>query len=271
MADNPEYISPTLVIDPLQYAARWNGLRVRIGMHTGLCKIKFSDELNGFDYTGETVQIAARMTSIANGGQTLMNEATWYALSFEERERFDYNNLESRRVNGLRVPLEIYQLNAIPGREFPPLRLEETECALQALFQDDNGDALKSGQDEKETLAQQTVMSSILSDCFSIFPATRRVREVMPLAEKWHISCPPTPIDREDEAQETYFNNLIQQLVRKVLTVRRRRNQGGMGLIKGNTYTDVNNNSRRPSQHEPAVNPLAHIPLYNAPVYETDL
>lgn len=93
MAEIPGYESPMLMLDPLQYAARWNGIRARIGMHTGLCTIEYHSEMKGFDYTGETVKNATRITSLANGGQTIMSEDTWYALTREERERFDYNNL----------------------------------------------------------------------------------------------------------------------------------------------------------------------------------
>lgn len=260
MNHNPEYISPTLNMDPLQYVARWNGLRARIGMHTGLCDISFSKELNGFDYSGEAVQFAACLTSVANGGQILTNEATWYALSYEEREHFDYNNLDAKRINGVGIPLEVYQLNAIPGRAYPALRLD-AEPTLPDMMQMANYNPLQGnedgvkGKDSSElqgigymttTMAvsgPQAAITSILTDCFSIYPSTRRVQEVISLVEKWHIPCPPTPIDRDDDSQDHYFRSLISRLAAKLMSVRDKRRRGSLSYGLNAIHRDTNDPS----------------------------
>jgi len=46
-----------------EYLKLWNGLRVRIGFHTGFCEIRFDEVTKGWDYYGDTVNTAARTES----------------------------------------------------------------------------------------------------------------------------------------------------------------------------------------------------------------
>eukprot|EP00657_Telonema_sp_P-1_P010223 TRINITY_DN4545_c0_g1_i3.p1 TRINITY_DN4545_c0_g1~~TRINITY_DN4545_c0_g1_i3.p1 ORF type:complete len:149 (+),score=43.13 TRINITY_DN4545_c0_g1_i3:91-537(+) len=54
------------------YAKVWNGLRVRIGIHTGFGEIKKDPVSHGYDYYGTVVNTAARNEAIAHGGQVTL-------------------------------------------------------------------------------------------------------------------------------------------------------------------------------------------------------
>ncbi|CCD17481.1 unnamed protein product [Trypanosoma congolense IL3000] len=118
------YEPPTAHLDPCVYRELWNGLRVRIGIHTELCDIRLDEVTKGYDYYGCTSNIAARTEHVANGGQVLLTRAAYYSLSTAEREQVSVTSLGEATLRDVPDPVEIYQLEAVPGREFAALRLE---------------------------------------------------------------------------------------------------------------------------------------------------
>ncbi|CCD14815.1 unnamed protein product [Trypanosoma congolense IL3000] len=122
--EDAEYKPPTARLDPEVYRQLWNGLRVRVGIHTGLCDIRYDEVTKGYDYYGRAANMAARTESIANGGQVLLTHATYYSLSTAEREQANVTSLGPVSLGGVPVPVEMYQLNAVPGRTFAALRLD---------------------------------------------------------------------------------------------------------------------------------------------------
>ncbi len=94
----------------------WNtpeALRVRIGIHTGPA------ELRDGDYYGTAVNRAARIMSIAHGGQTVISRATSELVRDAGAELSD---LGEHQLRGLGRPEHLFQL-LVPGlpTEFPPL------------------------------------------------------------------------------------------------------------------------------------------------------
>jgi predicted ATPase/class 3 adenylate cyclase len=92
-------------------------LRVRIGIHSGLCERR--DE----DYFGPTVNRAARLQSVAHGGQVVLSEATASLLQAGLPEGVVLRDLGEHRLKDLVRPERVFQLEA-DGLElrFPPLR-----------------------------------------------------------------------------------------------------------------------------------------------------
>nr|1FX4_A Chain A, RECEPTOR-TYPE ADENYLATE CYCLASE GRESAG 4.3 [Trypanosoma brucei] len=119
-----EYTPPTASLDPEVYSRLWNGLRVRVGIHTGLCDIRYDEVTKGYDYYGRTSNMAARTESVANGGQVLMTHAAYMSLSGEDRNQLDVTTLGATVLRGVPEPVRMYQLNAVPGRNFAALRLD---------------------------------------------------------------------------------------------------------------------------------------------------
>ncbi|RNE94995.1 adenylate cyclase, partial [Trypanosoma conorhini] len=91
--DAEGYVPPTARLDAAVYRQHWNGLRVRVGVHTGLCDIRRDEVTKGYDYYGDTANVAARTEGVGNGGQVLLTRAAYLALSTAERERVEVTAL----------------------------------------------------------------------------------------------------------------------------------------------------------------------------------
>jgi predicted ATPase/class 3 adenylate cyclase len=98
-------------------SAEWSDtepLKVRIGVHTG------EAELRDGDYFGSEVNRAARLMSIAHGGQIVLSSST---ASLIDATAVELRDLGEHRLVGLSRPERVWQV-CVPGlaRDFPPLR-----------------------------------------------------------------------------------------------------------------------------------------------------
>lgn len=95
----------------------WPGgerVRVRMGLHTGE-PVRHED-----GYIGLDVHLAARVASVAAGGQVLLTEATHRICGGSEASTLD---LGRHRLKDIPEPVHLYQLVADGlDREFPPVR-----------------------------------------------------------------------------------------------------------------------------------------------------
>ncbi len=100
-------------------AERWptrRPLRVRMGMHTGVC-----EERDG-DYFGPVVNRTARLEAIADGGQVLVSSATAELLSDTLPDGVTLRDLGLHRLKDLGRPEQVFQLEAgFLDAEHPPL------------------------------------------------------------------------------------------------------------------------------------------------------
>eukprot|EP01002_Notosolenus_urceolatus_P000726 NODE_117_length_2741_cov_20.323923_g93_i0.p1 GENE.NODE_117_length_2741_cov_20.323923_g93_i0~~NODE_117_length_2741_cov_20.323923_g93_i0.p1 ORF type:complete len:895 (+),score=243.84 NODE_117_length_2741_cov_20.323923_g93_i0:134-2686(+) len=92
-------------------ALLWNGLRVRVGVHTG-DPIALPDPNTGrMDYFGPMVNFAARVEGVAQGGFIAISEPTWKTLQ-DEGQLADLNFvehvLESVSMKGIAKPHKIH-------------------------------------------------------------------------------------------------------------------------------------------------------------------
>ncbi|HET9344026.1 MAG TPA: adenylate/guanylate cyclase domain-containing protein [Candidatus Eremiobacteraceae bacterium] len=94
-----------------------DGLRVRIGLHTG-----HAEERNT-DYFGPTVNRVARLMSIGHGGQVLLSATTRDLAHADLPKDTSLVDLGSHRLKDLTEPEHVWQLNGhgLPS-EFPSLR-----------------------------------------------------------------------------------------------------------------------------------------------------
>jgi predicted ATPase/class 3 adenylate cyclase len=91
-------------------------LRVRASLHTG------SADLRWGDYYGSAVNRAARLRSIAHGGQTVMSSATWELVKDELPPGVTVQDLGEHGLKDLTRPERVYQLTPDGLQEqFPPL------------------------------------------------------------------------------------------------------------------------------------------------------
>ena len=98
----------------------WNitqTVRVRMGMHTGEAEVRDGD------YCGGAVNRAARLMSVAHGGQIVVSAATEELLRTRVPEKYGFIDLGSIDCATWRRPERVFQVAASGSRrEFPPLR-----------------------------------------------------------------------------------------------------------------------------------------------------
>lgn len=91
-------------------------LRVRMALHTGV-----AEERDG-DYFGPALNRAARLLSIAHGGQVLLSRATYELVRDHLAPGVALQDLGVQRLKDLSQPEQVYQLTAPPlPTDFPPL------------------------------------------------------------------------------------------------------------------------------------------------------
>ncbi|KEG13507.1 adenylyl cyclase [Trypanosoma grayi] len=208
-AEDEEYVPPTARLDAAVYRAYWNGLRVRVGVHTGLCDIRHDEVTKGYDYYGRTSNTASRTESVGNGGQVLLTGAAYLALSTAEREQLDVTALGGVALRGVPVPVEMYQLNAVPGRTFAALRSEASDASDEEHFEstsDLSGDSRNSCYDTLFSFARRL---------FSPFIPRQRADVLVALCGRWRLSLPA----RGDESLDEYCLCLLAILVRRAIFV----------------------------------------------------
>ncbi|HXY93891.1 MAG TPA: adenylate/guanylate cyclase domain-containing protein, partial [Acidimicrobiia bacterium] len=98
----------------------WEGtarLRVRMGIHTGPAQCRDGD------YFGTAVNRAARLMSVAHGGQVLVSLTTEELLRDETAEGWSLADIGEHRLRDLARAEHVFQLCAVGlADEFPPLR-----------------------------------------------------------------------------------------------------------------------------------------------------
>jgi class 3 adenylate cyclase/ABC-type phosphate transport system substrate-binding protein len=90
--DDPQRLAE---LDPV-----WNGLRVRIGIHTGHPECCLDVVTKGYDYYGNDVNISARVESVARGGQVLCTKPVAEAVANLFKVQ-DMGAIELKGVAGL--------------------------------------------------------------------------------------------------------------------------------------------------------------------------
>ncbi|KAH9600950.1 Adenylyl cyclase class-3/4/guanylyl cyclase [Trypanosoma melophagium] len=218
-AEDDEYVPPTARLDAAVYRQYWNGLRVRAAVHTGLADIRHDEVTKGYDYYGSTSNTASRTESVANGGQVLLTRAAYKALSTAEREQVDVTALGPVALRGVPKPVEMYQLDAVPGRTFAALRLDRGIDVAEGLV-DTDGASSSARISGCSTLSGNThSIAFVLTVMYGIFPPAQRLKLLLPLCERWNVCVPPKA---NSLCEDDYCRAVIQRLALKAGRVRDR-------------------------------------------------
>jgi class 3 adenylate cyclase/ABC-type phosphate transport system substrate-binding protein len=133
------------------YAQDWNGIRVRVGVHTATGEIRYDSVTQSYDYYGTVVNTAARIESVAHGGQILISEEAFLS-AYPEGAPKNVNTVDlgPQELRGLSAPVLLTELTAsrFQGRLFPRLRLEkaaEVSDGHQSEFTTTTNASEKSG------------------------------------------------------------------------------------------------------------------------------
>ncbi|KAH8613852.1 Adenylate and Guanylate cyclase catalytic domain [Trypanosoma vivax] len=206
--EDAEYVPPTARLEPEVYRRLWNGLRVRAGVHTGLCDIRHDEVTKGYDYYGRTSNMAARTESVAHGGQVLLTRAAYMALTASEREQLDVTSLGAVSLRGVPEPVEMYQLNAVPGRTFRPLRLD---VEPNDEYDDRHGCLSTTDSSTSSNAMTQTgrIIAISLQTLLSVFPLRQRQKLLQSCCDQWRIRTPkPCKVMWNEEACKEAINRV---------------------------------------------------------------
>ena len=122
---------PSADLPPELYRAVWNGIRVRIGINTGMGDIKFDEVTKGYDYYGTVANIAARTESSGHGGQIVMTEFTLDALksssSGDAISGFLISPVGATTLRGVPEPVMLHQVLSVAGRKFLDVKTAEDD------------------------------------------------------------------------------------------------------------------------------------------------
>ena len=85
-----------------------SGLKIRIGINTGICNVGNFGSQNRLDYTaiGRAINIASRLESEAEAGGILISESTKLLLD----DNFKYSDEQSLNVKGVPYPIQSYKV-----------------------------------------------------------------------------------------------------------------------------------------------------------------
>ncbi|CBH13844.1 receptor-type adenylate cyclase GRESAG 4,putative [Trypanosoma brucei gambiense DAL972] len=183
-----DYVPPTGHLDPDVYSRLWNGLRVRVGIHTGLCDIRHDEVTKGYDYYGRTSNMAARTGSVANGGQVLLTRSTYLAVTGGEREQLNVTALGDVPLRGVPKPVEMYQLNAVPERTFAALLLD---CQIiDGTDEEMSTSASDVGSVAVELPESAQHVATSLETLLGTFTPAQRQALLMSVCERWRVTSP---------------------------------------------------------------------------------
>ncbi|KAK7199350.1 receptor-type adenylate cyclase [Novymonas esmeraldas] len=239
-----DYVAPTARLGPEEYEGLWRGLRVRMGLHTGLSDIRYDEVTKGYDYYGDTSNMAARTEAVANGGQVVATESTWWALSRVERAELSHTVMGPQGLRGVPYAVGMYQLNPVPGRTHAALRTE-----IEAILPDDGaGDTASSAADallsSAGTMTEAAAgVAFVITSCFAPYPPAQRMRELQPLLHKWNVAAPART---SKVSEEDYCQGLINRLAVRIghitqARLRRSRDGSGDGGSQGGDVTSALN------------------------------
>ncbi|RNE98275.1 receptor-type adenylate cyclase, partial [Trypanosoma conorhini] len=126
--------------------------------------------------------------AVGNGGRVLLTRAAYMSLSTAERERVEVSALGAVALRGVPRPVEMYQLDAVPGRTFAALRLDREVADLE----EGGDDTSSSGVASMSTALDGPALAIVspLAVVFGILAPPQRLKLLRPLCGRWRVDVP---------------------------------------------------------------------------------
>ena len=157
--------------------APWNGLRVRIGVHFGPVEVILDAVTKGYDYYGPTVNVAARMEGVTDGGQICVTAAVMAAVQ-PTTDTYQSVLLAKTTLRGVKDEMEVYEIRpaGIVGRKFDnPLIFDEE--AKAAMMLDAKGMSMGVDSSMSTMNTHGTGISHVSQTYIPLTSATRPIRD----------------------------------------------------------------------------------------------
>lgn len=174
----------------------WNGLRVRIGLHTGEPEVVFDEVAKGYDYYGPPVNLAARVESVTNGGQICISRDVEGRLTDADRAQVHIQLIGAVELKGVAGKTEIIQVTPMSLRARTFAELEEDEEG-----DDDGTKSVHSSRGSQASFAVNEHTSMCVKTLKALLRTVRPKEKkgvVETLAKSWRISH----VKSDDDAME---------------------------------------------------------------------
>eukprot|EP00658_Telonema_sp_P-2_P014969 TRINITY_DN15718_c0_g1_i1.p1 TRINITY_DN15718_c0_g1~~TRINITY_DN15718_c0_g1_i1.p1 ORF type:complete len:442 (+),score=81.97 TRINITY_DN15718_c0_g1_i1:223-1548(+) len=190
ITDDPEEVGGPSIGDP------WNGLRVRIGIHYGPVEVILDEVTKGYDYYGPTVNVAARVEGVTDGGQLCVSEAVSSTLPLVH-PTYKITPMSKVELRGVK---EEVQINCIVPTDFST-RVFDSRVGPEALIVSSNdasgsaGPAFSSDNPTAESCSSppngqiQTIQNTI-REAFRALRGDDRIDVLERVRKAWRVQLP---------------------------------------------------------------------------------
>jgi len=141
----------------------FNGIRIRMGIHTGFPNCRRNPVTGRMDYYGKCVNKSARISDSAHGGQIICTNLVHTGLkealvSKECKEDIIIKCLGAHSYKGIKEPVSIYQITPkdLFNRKFPALRHKDTHHHHSKTSSSSPVMSIKKGLKNKSSTAHFT-------------------------------------------------------------------------------------------------------------------
>lgn len=233
IVDNAEELAD---IDPI-----WNGLRVRIGVHSGKPEAVFDEVAKGYDYYGPPSNIAARVESVACGGQICCTRDVLQDSKLDcgiEQVGCVISFIGATELKGVTGKTEIIQIVplSLRARSFKPLQEEEI---LDEGSNAESATASMAGDPSAEENAQDN--AAYFMAMLQLLKPQKQREVVSTIAKTWRVPC------KESTPLEKIVLAVTQRALHSVHKARRNMAANNVSAMKrrvSNTNKDASMNAK---------------------------
>ena len=136
----------TATVLDMNGAAMWRGFRVRAGMHTGTAIVRPDMRTMLCDYFGPVVNCAARISSLAKGGEVLLSNVTMASLSAPLPKRLSRGTFSAATVANDNVSTPLDKLETTCLGEKKIRGISEMVVVYRAWHRDDGALSYRAAQ-----------------------------------------------------------------------------------------------------------------------------
>jgi class 3 adenylate cyclase/ABC-type branched-subunit amino acid transport system substrate-binding protein len=213
----------------------WNGLRVRIGFHSGEPQVQFDEVAKGYDYYGPPVNTAARVESVTKGGQVTCSSATLKYIKIDNSD-FATRELGTFELKGVAEPTAVTE---IMPQEFVGKRVfvNKQEDVGEEAGADDDGDTSTTATHAVDETVVESVVLTLTTMLRTMRPAEKE-KTLQGIMKAWRVPW------QTGARLEVHIGSLAKRLAKAARPLR--------ALSTHSTHSSFHD---APAGHKPAKSP----------------
>ena len=175
----------------------WNGIRVRVGINYGPVEVVFDEVTKGYDYYGPTVNVAARVEGVTDGGQLCVSAALMGAVQ-ATTATYQSVLLAKTTLRGVKDEMEVYEIRptGLATRKFDnPLIFNEDAKAAQDVENESSISTMNTkGSRSSQVFVPLTNHTRPIRDsireAFKALRGADRVQVMERVRKAWRVELP---------------------------------------------------------------------------------